>query len=280
MRFTAPDPRAGSSSARILFVRGTYIWSCKPDGSAQKRLANAGGGGWDRAAACWSPDRRSIAFIRYSGSPGQLRTSLWRMKADGSSQRKLVYTGPSLTSGTQGIAWSPDGRYLAGGKLLPPARWQVTVLDLHAKRSRRLFELRPGVNGIETLSWSPSRLELLVVQEGGDSSWLMRIDARTGDLLQNYDAVQRGITSAYYAPGGKTMAYAYADLNVMAFGMRIARIDGTLMRQLSTGHQYEPLWSPSGRQIAYSARQGVYVMDADGTHRRLVVHNGYAEAWQ
>jgi Tol biopolymer transport system component len=271
---------ANSSSARILLARGTYIWSCKPDGSDLKRLANAGGDGSSRAAVSWSRDRRSIVFARYGPGPGDGKGSLWRMRADGSAQRKLAYTGPSLTFDCHGLAWSSDGRYIAGGNFAPPARGHVTILDLHTMKSRNLFTLRASVNGIGTISWSPNQRELLVVQEGGDSSWLMRINARTGGLIQNYDDVQRGISSASWAPDGKSIAYAFADLNLMAFGMRIAQIDGTLLRQLSTGHQYGPLWPPSGRQIAYSAGGSVYVMDADGTDRRLIVRNGTAEAWQ
>ena len=271
---TTRPAHSSSGSALILFVRGAYIWSCRPDGSGQRRLAKAGQGA---VAVAWSPDHRSISFIRSQG--GSNKGTLWRMNADGSGQRQLAYSGPSLTQDCGGLAWSPDGNLIAGGNFSGMSG-HVAVLDLRTMTSRNLFQLLTSVNGIETLSWSPDQAQLLVVQEGGDSSWLMRIDASSGTLLQNYTSKQPGISAASYSPRGDRIAYSYADLGHSRFGMRIAKIDGTPVRSLSHGRQYKPLWSPNGKQIVYSADQGLFVIGSDGQGRRRIVKGGHAEAWR
>lgn len=266
-----------ASASRILFVRGTSIWSCRPDGSKQTKLARAGQGA---VAAAWSPDRRSIAFIRYNAGKG----TLWRMNADGSGQRKLVYSGPSLTLDCGGLAWSPDSDHIAGGNFSlgssGPGVGHVAVLDLRTMTSRNVFTLLPSENGIDCLSWSPDQAQLLVMQEGGDTSWLLRIDASSGQLLQNYTSKQPGINAASFSPRGDRIAYSYSDLGHSRFGIRIAKVDGTPVRSLSHGRQYEPLWSPDGTQIVFSGDHGLWVVAADGTGKHQIVRGGHAEAWR
>lgn len=271
-RGAAAHTRA-ATAGRILFVRSGSLWSCRPDGGGQTRLAKCGDGA---VAAAWSPDRRSIVFSRYDA---KYRATLWRMDADGGGQRKLSYSGPSLTQDCGGLAWSPDGDLLAGGNF-NGSSGHVALLDLRTMTSRNLFTLRPSPNGIETLSWSPDQAQLLVAQEGGDSSWLVRIDASSGALLQNYDGKQRGIGSASYSPRGDRIAYSYGDLSTGRHGIRIAKVDGTPVRSLSHGPQWDPWWSSDGKRIAFTGEQGVFVIGVDGKGKRQIVKGGWAVAWR
>jgi len=63
------------------------------DGSGRRRLVD------DGADPVWSPDGRSIAFLR--------RGDLWVMDADGTSQRNLTDSPLETEAEAQ---WSPDGR--------------------------------------------------------------------------------------------------------------------------------------------------------------------------
>jgi Tol biopolymer transport system component len=50
------------------------------------------------------------------------------------------------------------------------------------------------------------------------------------------------------------------------------------VRRLQGGGS-SPSWSPDGSKIAYSNRDGIYVEDANGMHRKLVVKHGYDPTW-
>jgi Tol biopolymer transport system component len=88
------NPAWSPSGKLIMFERGNTLWTVKPNGRGQKRLA-AG------TSPSWSPDGKSVAFSRNG--------DLWTMKAGGAGAHKIA----DVPSSTAGIAWSPDGRWIA-----------------------------------------------------------------------------------------------------------------------------------------------------------------------
>ena len=268
---------ARSGSGRILFVRGTHIWSVRADGSGARQLTRAHV--LYDSSPTWSPDHRSIAFIRHIGTWKASKASVWAMTSTGGAQHRLSYRGPSIAY--RGLAWSPDGRHLAGGNFRDyPARGHAALLDLKTMRSRNIFTLADSPNGIESLSWSPDSHQLLVGQEGGDSGWLVRIDARRGRVMRRYHA---SIMWASWSPDGRTIAYHLADTSTLETGIRLMTNDGVLVKNLiDTGGT--PVWSPDGTKIAYAHYTGsggteVWLMNADGTDRHRVIPNGWVQAW-
>jgi Tol biopolymer transport system component len=88
------NPAWSPSGKLIMFERANVLWTVKPNGRGQKRVA-AG------TSPSWSPDGKSVAFDRNG--------DVWTMKANGTAPH-LVTEVPSSTAG---IAWSPDGRWIA-----------------------------------------------------------------------------------------------------------------------------------------------------------------------
>ena len=88
------NPAWSPSGKVIIFERSGALWSVKPNGRAQKRVAVG-------TSPSWSPDGKSVAFDRNG--------DLWTMKANGTGAQ-LVTEVPSSAAG---IAWSPDGRWIA-----------------------------------------------------------------------------------------------------------------------------------------------------------------------
>ena len=66
----------------------------KPNGRGQKRVATG-------TSPSWSPDGKNVAFDRNG--------DLWTMKANGTGAQLMI----DVPSSTAGIAWSPDGRWIA-----------------------------------------------------------------------------------------------------------------------------------------------------------------------
>jgi Tol biopolymer transport system component len=88
------NPVWSPSGKLIMFERNEYLWTVKPNGRAQKRVAVG-------SSPSWSPDGESVAFDRNG--------SLWTMDANGTNAQMIV----EIPSSTAGIAWSPDGNWIA-----------------------------------------------------------------------------------------------------------------------------------------------------------------------
>ncbi|MBA3718205.1 MAG: PD40 domain-containing protein [Actinobacteria bacterium] len=88
------NPAWSPSGKVIMFERGSSLWTVRPDGKGQKKIGEG-------SSPSWAPDGQRVAFDR--------RADLWTMNADGSGA-KLVIDVPSSTAG---IAWSPDGNWIA-----------------------------------------------------------------------------------------------------------------------------------------------------------------------
>jgi Tol biopolymer transport system component len=104
----------------------------RADGTGQRRIAS------NAEAPAFSPDGRSIAFLRGLGS-------IWLMDADGARQRRLPLAG----DGHFDLAWSPDGRYLA----FQHQHYELYVIALDGTRRRLLPTYGADISGMD---WGPN----------------------------------------------------------------------------------------------------------------------------
>lgn len=101
-------PRSGEPVASVAFVRCTRLWAGDPDGSNERRLLDMTG----ISSPAFSPDGRTIAFVRTEGS----RQALWLAAADGSAARRIdtfAMSGGPVPARVSGLAWSGDGAEIA-----------------------------------------------------------------------------------------------------------------------------------------------------------------------
>ncbi|HEX8996940.1 MAG TPA: S9 family peptidase [Ktedonobacterales bacterium] len=122
----AEDPQISPDGAHVAFVRTEIdrdryeyhrsIWLVATDGGEPRRLTNGPGD----TAPRWSPDGRTLAFLRGPSAPvepknraerdsGKSRAQLWLLPLGGGEPRQLT----SLRYGAGVAAWSPDGGALA-----------------------------------------------------------------------------------------------------------------------------------------------------------------------
>jgi len=247
------SPLAARSAPKIAFSlwdeasNTSHIWTVSTAGEAS-RLQLTSGDVLDDACA-WSSDRQTIAFVRNtSGDQYDLEAHvLMAMNADGSGQHEIAYSGPSLTTGSSVLSYSPDGRYLAGGRYVAESnRRSVVLLDLKTGKSRTLqgFE---SEGDIMSLSWSPNSRQLAVTVEygGGTGGW--RIDVRTGRTLNKYPGMTS--TVSWRADGRRLLCtwFAYPGKPMHT---QLRRPDGALVKTIGKAQSWAA-YSPSGRQYVF-----------------------------
>ncbi|MDE3228918.1 MAG: S9 family peptidase, partial [Chloroflexota bacterium] len=122
----AEDPQISPDGAQVAFVRTAInaerfeyqrsIWLAPTAGGEARRLTNGPGD----TAPRWSPDGRTLAFLRGPATPAQPKTreerdagatrpQLWLLPLEGGEPRQLTH----LRHGAGVAVWSPDGASVA-----------------------------------------------------------------------------------------------------------------------------------------------------------------------
>jgi Tol biopolymer transport system component len=216
--------------------------------------------------ARWSPDGKEVLFVQ-SGE-----TRIQRMAADGSSVTPVVDVAalqvPPVYSGYP--AASPDGR-------------RVAFLS-NRDGTDDLYVVGVDGGGVVRLTstaaeeghpqWSADGRRVVVSISAGDASRLVSIAPEGGDERLLGSVPGRGAT---LSPDGTRALFSRGPWTAVA--VSVANLDGSAARPLTdgTGVAWNLRWSPDGRRIAYTGRDGegtlhVYVMNADGTGAHQLTH--------
>lgn len=256
----------GSSlgSDDIAYTLKGDISAISPVGGAPVSLT--AGSSWDYGMA-WSPDHSRLAFIRRpSRDKSWLNDgAVYLFDSGDGAITRLRYQGPSLAAASGSLAWSPNGRFLAGACRRDPknrySKPQLTVLDLQTLRTHVVYTVdeRNGPS-VCSLDWSPDSTQLVACAYWADPAPTYRVNVATGALVQ------------YSYNGAYTVSWSRADWTILLdeFGpdamYRIQRrtSDGDLLNTLwdqsisgLTGdEEWSPVYSPSGSQVAYFAWLG------------------------
>lgn len=192
----------------------------------------------------WSPDGKSIAFVR-RGTSDEF-DEIWLMDADGSNPRRLT-TGPDVQP-----RWSPDGKQIAFTSMRDGSREIYTV---SIEGSGLLNLTRSTAH--EVVGWS--RDGLRIVYTLGKEIHLVNTDGGNRQTIE-------------ITPAAELLGYdAWGPLNP-----RLS-LDDTMLAFTAP----VPL-GPSGDQVSISATRannltvGVYVTNADGTATHRVDSAGSA----
>lgn len=241
------------------------------------------------AASGAEPAARQIPPARLASLHGLIAYStrggdIWTMRADGSHRRRLTRSGRGVDFDPD---FSPDGRQIvfrsSRGRYAPD-RYSIgleaiRVVDVRTRRQR---QIQPHTGGLFP-AWSPDGSAIAfsgLRSTGGpvDTIQLMRPDG--GGVV---DLGMPGEVSTW-SPDGKTIAFAShpGDGNWAVWSMRRDGSDRRhlthpVLRPPAGAHGDAPAdWSPDGSRILYSTEvagdRELFVMNADGSHKRRVTH--------
>ena len=270
----AADPEVSPDGRHIAYVRMGFdvktdrargsVWLVGVDGKNERPLSGAPTSGSPR----WSPDGTRIAYIARA--------------ADGSAQLFMYWIASGVsasisnfTESPSGLAWSPDGRWLAFMMSVPQERKPLKVELPETPKNAKWAD-------------PPKLIDRMVFRADGEGYlpstftqlFIVSADGGAARQLTHGDFDHQG-PPAFSADGTGILISAnrradadYDPLDSEIY--RVDRSDGSLHALTDRrGPDRHPVPSPDGKHIAYlgfddkqlgyQATQ-LYVMDSDGSH--------------
>jgi TolB protein len=177
---------------------------------------------------------------------------------------------------------SPDGSTVVWDSTRDGGRKAIYAMDL-ATGSVRALTSTAESEASAAPAWSPDgkRIAFLSLPEAG-TDWVLSVMNDDGSRVRRVAQVRSDDPlRPTWSPDGKRLAFASLSKGSKGtLHISVVNVDGSGRRQLTRGNgEYEPNWSPVGNVIAYFAKQGVWVMGADGSEARRIT-TGNLSAFQ
>jgi len=169
--------------------------------------------------------------------------------------------------------WSPDGTRIAVTAFQEER--SIWVLNADGSGAQQIAT----ADNVSRPGWSPDGTQIAYAADTAHGSTIHVVNADgSGDHTVGSTLTGRDYFSVSFSPDGTKLLYdAGTDVG---FGIFVMNADGSGAEEISaTGHDYDPSWSPDGREILFTrqeqgAESDIWIMDADGTHVRQLTNDG------
>lgn len=211
--------------------------------------------------AVTSPDGKKIAFSVRIVASSTYSFELWTMNADGSHAGRFL---SQASDRPYAATWSADGRkiaYYRDGNL-----W---VVNANGHGAREITDA-----DFENAAPSWSKRGLIAFDRAG-SIWV--VNPKSGKELRVGPGSQPS-----WSPNGVKLACVTVPKGGINNDISVMWLKRPVSKRLTRTpniNEVQPTWSSGGRFIAYTGKQGVYVMKSDGKKPRLVVAKGQQPSW-
>jgi TolB protein len=279
------------------------IFSMSPTGGRAHRLTAGAGATFNPD---FSPNGSQLAFERRYGDGRP--DAIFTVKSSGGREAKISSGCTGQCLGDAQPAWSPDdGQILFMRALGPVVHDDAAELDLMVmnrdgsgqrliRRFGRVVDgLGPGAEGKAEFSPDGQQIAVTLVTKGADprrsDSAVYLMDPDGGNLRAITPAKLHG-GNADWSPNGKLLVFHSNNYHFSAPSeIWVVKPNGKglrRLRHLRSGRDYQPVWSPNGRQIAFGhdgpavhrggqvihVLQHLWTMSSDGSHAHAITKPG------
>jgi dipeptidyl aminopeptidase/acylaminoacyl peptidase len=250
--FSVNSPQISPDGKRVVYEQGRTNWE-NNSFDTELWIANAATGerhlltvrAGSSSSAAWSPDGKWIAFL--SDRPAAIKDSpsgqrqIYLMPADGGDAQQIT----KMEHGVNAFEWAPDSKHIA---------FAAEGADPKTLKDRKEYF---GDYHVIHADYQMTHLWVIDVPQADNAGRIPK-PAEPKQLTKD----DYSVNDFSFSPDGKRIAFsAQRDPDLISsFSSDIYTVtisDGTVKKIVDTpGPDFDPHWSPDGKQIAYTTANG------------------------